>query len=205
MKILLLADLHSEEIVLDRLSAVHSKYDMVVIAGDIEGRDYSRRLLSISDSIKWIPGNMDDKASCGRNPQSCLHKKELALEGGLRIVGFGFSSPTPFGTPGELGEGEIYEQLCKMEIGGNTILITHVPPYGILDEVAEGVHAGSRSLRKIMDEKKPRIIACGHVHEAEGKVKCGETTVVQIPAASTLRGILLTIENGQAGIGMESL
>ncbi|MBN2121760.1 metallophosphoesterase family protein [Candidatus Micrarchaeota archaeon] len=205
MRILLIADLHSEEEVLDRLRAVHGRYDSIVVAGDIEGHDYSRRLLSISDSIKWIPGNMDDKGSCERNPGTCLHKKELELDGGLKLVGFGFSSPTPFGTPGELGEDEIYSGLCPLEIDGNTILITHVPPYGVLDEVAEGIHAGSRSLRRIMEEKKPRIIACGHVHEAEGKEKCGETTVVQIPAASTLRGILLTIENGQASIEMESL
>lgn len=205
MRILLLADLHSEEEVLDRLRAVHGKYDSIVVAGDIEGHDYSRRLLSISDSIRWIPGNMDDKASCERNPQSCLHKKELELGGGLRIVGFGFSSPTPFGTPGELSEEEIYSGLCSLEIGGDTILVTHVPPHGVLDEVAQGVHAGSKSLRRIMEEKKPRIIACGHIHEAEGKEKCGETTVIQIPAATTLRGILLTVEGGQANIEMESL
>jgi Icc-related predicted phosphoesterase len=205
MRILLLADLHSEEEVLDRLRAVHGKYDLIVVAGDLEGHDYSRRLLAISDSIKWIPGNMDDKGSCGRNPESCLHKKELELEGGLRIVGFGFSSPTPFGTPGELSEEEIYSELCSLEIGGDTILVTHVPPHGTLDEVAEGIHAGSKSIRRVMEEKRPRIIACGHVHEAEGKEKFGETTVIQIPAATTLRGILLTVEGGQANIGMESL
>ncbi len=205
MRVLLLADLHSEEEVLDRLRNVAGRYDLVVIAGDLEGEDYSRRLLGISRSIQWIPGNMDEKDSCEKNPESCIHKKEVHLGGGLKIIGFGFSSPTPFGTPGELSEEEIYEGMKGLNIDKNTILVTHVPPYGILDEVGEGVHAGSKSLRRIMEEKKPRILACGHVHQAEGKEKIGETTVVQVPQGSTLRGILLTIENGQAHLGIEEL
>jgi Icc-related predicted phosphoesterase len=204
MKVLLLADLHSEEAVLDRLMAVHGKYDSIVVAGDLEGEDYSRRLLGISRKIRWIPGNMDGKDSCSKNPDSCIHKKEVRLEGGLKMVGFGFSSPTPFGTPGELSEEEIYSQMEGLAIDGNTILVTHVPPHGILDEVG-GVHAGSKSLRRIMEEKSPRIIACGHIHSASGKMKVGETTVVQVPPGSTLRGILLTVEAGQANLGIEKL
>ena len=80
MKVLLLADLHSEEAVLDRLRAVHGKYDSIVVAGDLEGEDYSRRLLEISGKIKWIPGNMDSRDSYGNNPASCIHKKEIPLE-----------------------------------------------------------------------------------------------------------------------------
>lgn len=205
MKVLLLADLHSEEGVLDRLQAVHRNYDSVIVAGDLEGEDYSRRVLEVSEKIKWIPGNMDPKDSCERNPKQCIHGKSVPLGGGLKLVGFGFSSPTPFGTPGELSEGEIYEGLSTLGIDSNTFLVTHVPPHGILDEVGEGVHAGSRALRKAMEERKPRILACGHVHHVEGKEKHGETTVVQIPAGSTLRGILLTIEGGRAYLGEESL
>lgn len=204
MKVLLLADLHSEEAVIDRLANVHGRYDLIVVAGDLEGEDYSRRLLETSKKIHWIPGNMDSKSSVERH-ERCIHGRELELPGGLKLVGFGFSNPTPFGTPGELGEGEIYSGLGRLPINEKTVLVTHVPPYGILDEVSPGVNAGSRGLRKIIEERKPRIVACGHVHQLEGKEKCEETTVVQIPHGGSLRGIVLEVDGGRIGIKMERI
>lgn len=49
------------------------------------------------------------------------------------------------------------------------ILITHAPPYGILDgipiEDGSEFHAGSKSLRKRLFEIKPRLNIFGHIHE----------------------------------------
>ncbi|MFP3950063.1 MAG: metallophosphoesterase [Candidatus Micrarchaeia archaeon] len=203
MKILLLADLHGEENVLDRLRAIANEYDMVILAGDIGNEEYREKILSASGNIYWIPGNIEPRDSC--RGKRCIHKKVLETGEGLKIVGFGFSSPTPFGTPGELGEDEIYEEIGDLPIDDKTILVTHCPPGGTLDDVGEGVHAGSSSIKKIMGEKKPRIIACGHIHNIEGKEKVGETTVIQIPQANTLRGVVLNISKEHVGIKMESL
>lgn len=205
MRILLLADLHGDKEVLDRLRAVAQKYEMVVIAGDLGPDEYIRNLLSISENICWIPGNTERKDSCKATEKACIHKKRIGLENGLNLVGFGFSGPTPFGTPGELSEDEIYAQMDELPIDTETILVTHTPPYGVLDDVGEGVHAGSKSVKRIMEEKKPRVLACGHIHHLEGREKVGETTVVQIPEARTLRGVLLVVEGGQVMIHMESL
>jgi len=47
------------------------------------------------------------------------------------------------------------------------ILISHGPAYGILDEVPSG-HVGSTSLRKKIFELKPKLVICGHIHDAFG-------------------------------------
>lgn len=205
MKVLLLADLHGDESVLDRLRAISRKYDMIIVAGDLGNDRYIEEVLSISENIYWIPGNMERLESCEAGKERCIHGRRIDVTDGMNIIGFGFSGPTPFGTPGELSEEEIYQQMNALPIDEKTILITHTPPYGILDDVGEGIHAGSKSVRKILEEKTPRVLACGHVHHIEGKEKVGETTVVQIPEGRTLKGVLLLIENGQVTIQMESL
>jgi len=56
------------------------------------------------------------------------------------------------------------------------ILVTHVPPYGILDTVGYtgmptgwgGRHAGSRTILEYIMERHPRYVLCGHIHEGEG-------------------------------------
>lgn len=60
------------------------------------------------------------------------------------------------------------------------ILVTHGPPYGIFDEVDDGVHAGCKDLRKtIQDKIKPKIHCFGHIHEGGGKTTTiNDTTYV---------------------------
>ena len=55
------------------------------------------------------------------------------------------------------------------------ILITHCPPYNILDEVESQEHctsfyAGSPSLLKRVCEIKPKLHVFGHIHEGYGKL-----------------------------------
>jgi len=51
------------------------------------------------------------------------------------------------------------------------LLITHMPPYGILDNTNDGRHIGCRMLLDKVKEVQPRIHAFGHIHE-----RAGETT-----------------------------
>lgn len=55
------------------------------------------------------------------------------------------------------------------------ILITHSPPYDILDEVdsqehCTSYHVGSRSLLKRVCEIKPKLHVFGHIHEGYGDI-----------------------------------
>ena len=49
------------------------------------------------------------------------------------------------------------------------ILLTHSPPYGVLDEVREGVNVGCKMLKEIVEQVKPTIHAFGHIHECPGE------------------------------------
>jgi Icc-related predicted phosphoesterase len=49
------------------------------------------------------------------------------------------------------------------------VLITHGPPFGILDSPNKGDHAGSASLRVAVDRIKPKVHVFGHIHAAYGE------------------------------------
>ncbi|HET6226055.1 MAG TPA: metallophosphoesterase, partial [Bacteroidia bacterium] len=48
------------------------------------------------------------------------------------------------------------------------ILITHSPPYGILDKNSKQEHCGSESLFKELYRIKPKLHVFGHIHESYG-------------------------------------
>lgn len=54
------------------------------------------------------------------------------------------------------------------------ILITHGPPWGILDETGYGDHVGCEELRsKLKDLNKLKLSCYGHIHEQYGIVQIG--------------------------------
>lgn len=58
------------------------------------------------------------------------------------------------------------------------ILITHGPPYGILDSVASGEHVGCEELLKAVDRVHPRLHVFGHIHESSGSRWAGDILFV---------------------------
>lgn len=58
------------------------------------------------------------------------------------------------------------------------ILITHGPPYGILDQTERGALVGCEELLSVVTERKPRIHVFGHIHEAYGIKKIGSTQFI---------------------------
>jgi Icc-related predicted phosphoesterase len=53
---------------------------------------------------------------------------------------------------------------------GIDVLITHTPPYGILDRTDTGVEAGSKTLLTELVRIGPRVHVFGHIHEGHGQV-----------------------------------
>jgi len=49
------------------------------------------------------------------------------------------------------------------------VLITHGPPYGILDLTISKEHAGCKALYECIKLIKPKLHVFGHIHEAYGK------------------------------------
>ena len=61
---------------------------------------------------------------------------------------------------------------------GLDILITHGPPFGILDQTTGGDRAGCRELLKALEYKKPKLHIFGHIHEGYGISKHNGTTFI---------------------------
>ncbi len=204
IRILALADLHNDEAVLDRLRVLEldRRYDYLIVAGDVTGKNisYAQDFISIVQQAFWVPGNNENEEVRGMFEEAkfSVHRKRVEIKEGFNVVGFGFSTPTPFKTPGEIADEEIYAQMSALPIDANTILITHSPPYGLFDDV--GVNIGSKSIRKIIEEKQPKLALFGHVHEHSGKANIGRTICVKIPPAPSLKAAAVEIRHGHAEV-----
>ena len=62
----------------------------------------------------------------------------------------------------------------------NAILIAHNPPYGFVDKAHDGKHVGSKILLNAIKKHQPKLVLCGHIHEAKGKAKIGKVPVYNL-------------------------
>lgn len=53
---------------------------------------------------------------------------------------------------------------------GLDLLVSHQPPYGLLDHSGDGPRRGSQALRWTLERARPRLCVVGHIHEARGVV-----------------------------------
>ncbi len=51
------------------------------------------------------------------------------------------------------------------------VLITHSPPYGILDTTKAEIHDGCEDLLKAVKQSQPKYHPVGHIHEAYGRMQ----------------------------------
>lgn len=64
-----------------------------------------------------------------------------------------------------------FDEMVWSEIPKVDVLLTHGPPYGILDKINAGNNVGSEALRKRVFEIKPKFHLFGHIHESRGQHK----------------------------------
>ncbi len=208
MKILAFGDLHGKyQKALDHLN--ENKVDLIIITGDITnfgpaelGEEILNEISQFNTPVLAIPGNCDPTSIYSKidNSQAVnIHDKCMMLKN-INICGFGGSNPTPFDTPLEFDEIEIYNEISKIfkTVSKERIvlLITHAPPYGTkTDSTSSGLHAGSKSVRKIIEEFQPTLNICGHIHESRGVDKIGETMVINPGELSGGYGCLVHIDD----------
>ncbi|MFZ1523709.1 MAG: metallophosphatase domain-containing protein [Saprospiraceae bacterium] len=58
------------------------------------------------------------------------------------------------------------------------IIITHGPAYGILDRTIRNLNVGCEELKEKIEEVKPKIHICGHIHEDYGCTVSSETRYI---------------------------
>jgi Icc-related predicted phosphoesterase len=92
---------------------------------------------------------------------------------GLRIYTCSFGSRMPrwaFTNEEESVKKRYYDMIPE----GIDILVTHFPPFGILD----GKNWGCKSLLDAIDRIQPKYLFCGHVHSDYDSQKYGKTTII---------------------------
>jgi len=116
-----------------------------------------------------------------------IHNRVYSL-GEFHIAGYSFVNPTPFALKDwEKGDFVLVEnrgittlaheetttimddlvKLASKSDPAKTIYVIHAPPYeSNLDRLSNGNHAGSKAVRKFIEQKRPLLTLHGHIHES---------------------------------------
>ncbi len=191
------SDIHCDTRALERLMSVEADYYFA--AGDLatwsRGLDKLALLMQPkADRTYVLPGNHESEedidAFCSQWKFHPFHGRSMRI-GEWTVAGLGYSSPTPFNTPGEYSERELARRLEPFAGIERLVLICHCPPLNTeLDQIRTGLHAGSRAVREFIERNQPERFLCGHIHEAEGAaIQIGKTRAVNVGK----RGILLEL------------
>ena len=218
MKILVMGDIHGQcQNIFKYLQK--NRVDLIILTGDIThfgpeklGEEILNEICIFDILTLAIPGNCDQTYIYGEIESSNainIHNKSVIMKN-MGICGFGGSNTTPFNTPLEFAEIQIYSQLEKLmnEIENEEIriLVTHAPPYNTkADVLPSGEHAGSESIKQIIEEFQPTLNLCGHIHESKTIDKIGNTIIINPGESSQgFAGIVeINEENGNVKISPE--
>lgn len=191
MKIVSFGDVHMATRNLERMGDVLRDTDLIIVSGDLTNfggaGDAARVLADVRRAcpkVLALPGNLDQ-----REVMSFLECEGVALHGrgmvldGLAIFGCGGSNITPFNTPTELTEEEIYQTLKRgyREVQDHRplLMICHTPPFETkCDRIRSGVPVGSTAARRFIEEVKPEVCISGHIHESAAVDWIGPTQVL---------------------------
>jgi len=218
MKIISFGDVHMATRNLDRMGEVMRDCDLVIVSGDLTnfgGPDDARKVLTdvrrACSAVLAVPGNLDrlEVIPFLEEDGVALHGKGLTI-GGIGIFGCGGSNITPFGTPMELSEDEIYATLrAGYEAVRDVrplLMICHTPPYATkCDRIMSGKPVGSTAARRFIEEVKPEVCISGHIHESAGVDEIGPTKILN---AGPFKGggyIVVRAEGGQLDARLEFL
>jgi hypothetical protein len=224
MKILCIADIHGdlEGVKRAREYAVKNGIEDVLILGDFPSHgmfhDVAASMFEIRRSLDQlrglnvlaIPGNCDPVGSPELFEEYGVNLHERIKEiGGMELAGFGGSNITPFGTPFEMPEEEIYSRLGKLLSSchpDKTVFAVHCPPRDTnCDRTGNGMHAGSGAVRKALEEFQPALAVCSHIHESGGSSDViGRTIVANVGRLSEGRIGVLEL-GGNVGISLERI
>jgi uncharacterized protein len=213
------------------------------LAGDESGRDdllarlmnervqawlelATERLADRNVPLYLIPGNDDEFVideilnQPGHLPINA-DGKVLDIPGGLQLLASGWSNHTPWQTPREESEEDLYARLDalarQVRDPRRAVFMIHVPPHDsgldtapLLDEnlrptvsagdVLRGP-VGSTAVRRIIEQYQPLLAIHGHIHESGGERRIGQTLSVN-PGSEANAGILrgYIIDIGRKGV-----
>jgi Icc-related predicted phosphoesterase len=148
-----------------------------------------------------MPGNDDPFAIdevLERAPGVTACDGRIVMIGEHEMLSVGYSNPTPWDSPRELSEEELYVLLRgladQLERPETCIFNVHVPPYDSgLDTAVEldddfrpvvksgrpkEIPVGSTAVQQILEEVQPMLSLHGHIHESRGIATVGRTVAI---------------------------
>ncbi len=170
------------------------KFDAFKIKDRNEWQAAIRRIVSFGKPVFFVFGNADIPFLLWRLSKNIsnfisVHGK-LQDYGGLKIIGIGdYIRPVRNNAERKIKEFERkIEGLLKVTDRKKVVILSHYPPYGILDEVKKK-HRGLIFLKYIIKKYKPFLFICGHIHERQGMIRKGNTYIIN--AGTTKDGGIL--------------
>ena len=183
MRLLAFSDVHRDRRQAERLADMAADADVVVAAGDFASvhrglEEVIDMLVVIETPTVLVPGNNEtDEAlreACeGWAAATVLHGEGVEIDG-VPFYGLGAGVPTtPWPWSFYLTDEEAAAALEDCPEGA--VLVSHSPPKGHLD----GPGLGSEAVLRTIEEKRPRLVVCGHIHECAGEeATIGDTRVL---------------------------
>jgi len=189
VRIVCMTDIHGAFDVAEEIARRQAGSDVLILGGDITNvgtpeavEELTGRLRPHAGCIVAVAGNMDPSPI-----DASLVSGKCSLNGrGITVGEVGFhgvsGGPISLGTPNELPESEI---ALVAEAGHRAVsdaptrvFVPHAPPHGCVDRIASGQSVGSTAVREHIDSRHPHAVFCGHIHEARGVDRLGDTLVV---------------------------
>lgn len=213
MSWIIVGDVHESTAMFGRIPGV-GEAEALILSGDLTNRggpDQADAVLAAA--LRANPrvlaqlGNMDRPgvtahlAARGVN----IHREARLLAPSLALMGVGWSTPTPFGTPSETSEAELAAWLAETHAraldlagpGGHVLAVIHNAPHGTcLDALPSGAHVGSTAVRAFLETAQPTICVCGHIHEARGEERLGRCHALNPGMLSSGGFVRVSLERG---------
>jgi Icc-related predicted phosphoesterase len=186
VRLLAFSDIHRDVRQAQALADRSREVDVVIAAGDFASMHRGLEqvidmLVVVQTPTVLVPGNneTDDalREACGGwEAAHVLHGEGTEIDG-VAFFGLGAGVPTtPWDWSFDLTEEEAAEKLADCPEGG--VLVSHSPPKGHVDGPRE---LGSQAVLDAIERKQPRLVVCGHIHEAAGEeARIGESRVLNV-------------------------
>lgn len=179
MRILAFSDLHRDRETALQIVAASADADVLVGAGDFAMRglglaDTLNVLSGVTAPLVIVSGNHDNaaelKSACAAAPMlHYLDGDAVSLEG-VTFYGIGREIPFQKDAPWSESHSEDAARRMLQACPKDAVLVSHAPPYGVLDFQADGRSDGSLALLEHLREKPPRLHLCGHIHHSAGQM-----------------------------------
>ena len=194
MRILAFSDLHRDLGQAQRLVEMSAEADVVIGAGDFasvhEGlAETIEALAPIETPTVLVPGNNETiealrEAVPAWEAATVLHGESAEIDG-VEFFGLGAGVPvTPWDWSFDLDDAAAGAMIGDCPEGA--VLVLHSPPQGHCDANSGGDHFGSEALLHGIEERRPRLAVCGHIHESWGcESRVGDTPVRNLGPSGT--------------------